>query len=263
MGKTFPEDTRALDGALFLKIFQEIHARHVIGNSSARSGKHGGEEIDGRYEFGALGGIKAAVRPGEHDGCANPALVGRLLGARRISVSFWILDPAIVGNVYDQGIVPEVSFLKNVDELSAGFVKPLTSGIILGNANGKALFLVPFEKALRRIMRSMGEKHAIPEKEGLFFRNGMVNEFFDRFHSFPTDLQAVVTMATAAFRKSPGHPMGESTVLVTSFPPFSALVAEITAFGEQLGQGVELVEIGNELGPALVVKFGTALGVLG
>ena len=253
MGKTFPEDARALDRALFLKLFQEIHARQVTGNSSARSGKHGGEEIDGRYEFGPLSGIKATVRPGEHDGCANPSLVGRLLGARCISVSFWILDPAIVSNVYDQGIVPEVSFLKNVDELSAGFVKPLTAGIILGNANGKALFLVPFEKALRRIMRSMGEKHAIPEKEGLFFRNSMVNEFFDRVHSFPTDLQAVVTMATAAFRKSPGHPMGESSLLVTSFPPFSALMAEITAFAEKLGQGVELVEIGNELGPALVV----------
>ena len=263
MGKTFSEDARALDGVFFLKIFQEIHTWHVIGNSSTRSGKHGGEEVDGRDQFRAVGGIKATIWPGEHNRCANPAFVGRLLGARRISVSFWILDPAIVGNVYDQGIVPEVSFLKNVDELSAGFVKPLTAGIILGNANGKALFLVPFEKALRRIMRSMGEKHAIPEKEGLFFRNGMVNEFFDRFHSFPADLQAVVTMATAAFRKSPGHPMGESSLLVTSFPPFSALMAEITAFAEKLGQGVELVEIGNELSSALIVKFGTALGILG
>ena len=109
----------------------------------------------------------------------------------------------------------------------------------------------------------MREKHAIPEKEWLFFRNGMVNEFFDRLHSFPTDLQAVVTMTTSSFRKSPGHPMGESTVPVTPFPPFSALVAEITTFAEKLGQGIELVEIGYELGPALVVKFGTALGVLG
>jgi len=126
-----------------------------------------------------------------------------------------------------------------------------------------ALFLVFLEKAFWGIMRSMGEKHAVPEKEGLFLGNGMVNEFFDRFHSFPADLQAVITMATAAFRESPSHPMGESTVLVTPFPPFSALVAEITAFAEKLGQGVELVEIGDELSPALVVKFGTALGVLG
>ena len=46
MSKTFPEDARALDGLLFLEIFQEIQARHIIGNSSARSGKHGGEEIN-------------------------------------------------------------------------------------------------------------------------------------------------------------------------------------------------------------------------
>ncbi len=91
----------------------------------------------------------------------------------------------------------------------------------------------------------------------------MVNKFFDRFHSFPTDLQAVVTMTTAAFRKSPGHPMGESTVLVVSFPPFSTLMTEITAFSEELRQGVEFVEIRDELGPALVVKIRTARSVLG
>ena len=92
MGKTFPEDTRSLNGVLFLKIFQEFHTRHIIGNSSTRSGKYGGEEIDGRNEFGAIGGIKASVRPGEHDGCANTSFVGRLLGARGVSVlfGFWI-----------------------------------------------------------------------------------------------------------------------------------------------------------------------------
>ena len=57
--------------------------------------------------------------------------------------------------------------------------------------------------------------------------------------------------------------MGESSAIEVSFPPFSALVAEITTFGEQIGQGVELVEIGNQLGSPFVIKFGTPLGILG
>ena len=100
----------------------------------------------------------------------------------------------------------------------------------------------------------MGKKHAVPEEEGLFLCNGMVNEFFDRLHSFPANLQSIITMATARLGKSPGHPMGEPTMLVTSFPPFTALMTEITTFGEELRQGVKFIEIGDELGTALVVK---------
>ena len=109
----------------------------------------------------------------------------------------------------------------------------------------------------------MRKEDAIPEKEGLLLSNGMVNEFFNWLHALSTDLQAVVTVAAIGFWKPSGHAMSEPSVFVATFPPLSALMAEITAFSEKLGQRVELVEIGNEFGPALVVESGTAFGVLG
>jgi len=49
--------------------------------------------------------------------------------------------------------------------------------------------------------------------------------------------------------------MSESAVLKISFPPLSTLMAEVSFFAEQLGQGVELVEVGNQLGSLLVVDI--------
>jgi hypothetical protein len=62
-------------------------------------------------------------------------------------------------------------------------------------------------------------------------------------------------MTPAFLREPTGHSVSEAAMLEVSFPPFSTLVAEVSLFAEQLGQGVELVEVGYQLGSLLVVDF--------
>ena len=62
-------------------------------------------------------------------------------------------------------------------------------------------------------------------------------------------------MTSTRLGKPTGHSVSESAVLEVSFPPFSALVAKVSLFAKQLGQGVELVEVGNQLGSLLVVDI--------
>jgi hypothetical protein len=60
-------------------------------------------------------------------------------------------------------------------------------------------------------------------------------------------------MSSPWLRETTGHSMGESAVLEVSFPPFSALVAEVAFFTKQVGQGVKTVEIGDQLSSCLII----------
>ena len=178
-----------------------------------------------------------------------------MLGAGGIPASFRILDPSIVGDVDYYGVVAQFALFQNIDQLPAGLVKPGTHGIVLGDGQGKTHFPIGLEQALGWVVGGMRKEDSVPEKEGLLLGHRMIHEFLDRLQPGSADFQPVVSMTPAFLRKPAGHSMGESTVLVVSFPPLSTLVTEVSLFAEQLGQGFEAVEVGNELGPLVVVKL--------
>ena len=183
-----------------------------------------------------------------------------MLGAGGVPVSFWILDPSIVGDVDDEGVIAQVALFQNVDQLPTGLIKPGTHRIVLCDRQGKAHIPVGLEQSLGRVVGGMRKEYPVPKEERLFLGYCMIDEFLDRLQSGPANLQPVVSMSPAGLGKPAGHSMGKSAVLVVSFPPFSTLVTEVAFFTKEFGQGVKLVEVGNQLSAPLVVEL--ALGVL-
>ena len=141
-----------------------------------------------------------------------------------IAISVFPLNPAIVRHINDQGIVPNPSAFQAIQELPAGLVKPLAHGVVLGNEFAVHQLFVFVEQARGRCMGRMRQKGGIPDEEWLFLLLGFVDKIEHGIQSFSSDLQAIVPMPSTRFRVPPGHPMGESTPLIRTFPPFTALM---------------------------------------
>ena len=85
-----------------------------------------------------------------------------------IAISVFPLNPAIVRNINDQGIVPNASAFQTIQELPAGLVKPLAHGVVLGNEFAVHQLFVFVEQARGRRMGRMRQKGGIPDEEWLF-----------------------------------------------------------------------------------------------
>ena len=72
-----------------------------------------------------------------------------------VAISVFPLNPAIVRNINDQGIVPNTSAFQAIQELPAGLVKPLAHGVVLGNEFAVHQLFVFFEQALGGRVRRM------------------------------------------------------------------------------------------------------------
>ena len=85
-----------------------------------------------------------------------------MFGSGGVPVSFGVLNPSIVGDVDDDGVIPEITLFQEINELATGFIKPGAHGIILGDGNGQAEFFIGLEQSFGRVVRGMRKKYAVP-----------------------------------------------------------------------------------------------------
>ncbi len=77
-------------------------------------------------------------------------------------------------------------------------------------------------------VRGMRHHRRIPEEEGLFRRDGLVDEGEDGLHALAADFQTVVTVPSSGLRrKSAGHALRDPKREGAPSHPFAGLVAEV------------------------------------
>ena len=69
-------------------------------------------------------------------------------------------------------------------------------------------------------------------------------------------------MPSSRFGKPSSHSVSESAVLITALPPFSTLMTQIAFRRKQVRQGLELVQISDQLSPILLIGLGIAFRIL-
>ena len=112
-------------------------------------------------------------------------------------------------------------------------------------------------------MGRMWQEGGVPEEEWFRFRASMMDEISDWLHPRTTNLQATIAMSPARFGKSTRHAVSEVAVLKTAFPPLATLVTQVPAFAQQLRERLELFDVRDQLGSALLEQIGISFGILG
>ena len=131
-----------------------------------RSRQYRWHDIDTAAQFWTLRGSDF-TRPGEHDRRSRSGLVRTAFGMTVIAISVFPLNPAIVRNINDQGIVPNASAFQTIQELPAGLVKPLAHGVVLGNEFAVHQLFV-FVEQVRAAYGAYEAERGIPDEEWLF-----------------------------------------------------------------------------------------------
>jgi len=102
------------------------------------------------------------ARPTEHQRLADPPLVRRLLGSRRVIGRIGTLDPTVIADVNDQRVFAKPLVLDPLQQLAAGLIKPLTHRVILGDERGLDQLEVFVEQPLRRVVGRVGQEWRVP-----------------------------------------------------------------------------------------------------
>lgn len=93
-------------------------------------------------------------------------------------------------------------------------------------------------------MRTVREEGRVPKKEGRVRSRAAAHEVERRRHGLAPDVEAHVSMSTAASRVPVGHPLAEATALAVALPPLArlqALIAErAQEIRQRLGRGDQL-----------------------
>ena len=127
-----------------------------------------------------------------------------------------------------------------IEQLAAGLIEPLAHGPVTGDKLGLSFLGVLVEQTLGRIMRGMGEKRRVPNEKR--FVAGILDEVKNFVHPLASDLESDIAVTTAALGIAVCHAVGEAAARVVPLPPFSGLVADVTALGQQPWQGGLVVD---------------------
>ena len=221
------------------RVVEKVDALHLLG---------GGESTrleNGRSEINAVGQLGAILRfhfagPTNHDRSAESAVVLRALGARGVSAVVGALDPAIVGDVEDDGVVRQFFLVEMIEQLAAGLIEPLAHGPVTGDKLGLSFLGILVEQPLGRVVRGVGEERRVPDEER--FVASILDEVKNLVHPLTADLEADIAVASAALGIAVGHAVGKAAARVVALPPFAGLVAHVAALGQQPGQGGQVVD---------------------
>ena len=225
--ETFAEDRGAGgDGARV----GEIDAGEVARRGDAAGLENGREEIE-RAHGGVAGAGREGAGPAEHEGRAQAAVVGRLFGLRRVAGGLGLGDPAVVGDVDDEGVLREAGAIEVGKEFSAGFVEPLDHGPVFGDAFAGRLGAVLGEEALGWSMRVVRHQRRVPDEERFLLLLRFRDESSDGLQGLAADGEAFVAVAAAS-----GHAGGEAAVRVISEPPLAGLETHVASLAQEAGE---------------------------
>lgn len=227
---------------------EQIDTGHGGGHVQAGSGEDRGCEIDTADDGVCVhlwfqgGGIA------DHDWGSDASVVGGLFTASEISIfGVFGLDPAVVADVEDEGVVRQVFVIEEVQEFAAGLVKPFTHCIVFREGERPGRGDVLLQNRLRWIVGCMGQEGGIPDKEGFVVADGFIDELVDRLHRIPGDGESVITVSATAFGVAVGHSIGESADGEVSLPPLSGLKADILGPAEEGREGGDLLKEADHL----------------
>ena len=239
----------AEDGVAFLKggAVAEVDAGHGLGDISTGEFQNGGGDVDGGDRGGFVHEWFDVVGPLDRDGGADAAFVDVLFGEGGVAAGVGGLDPAVVGDVDDDGVFGESALVEFVEEFTAGLVEPLDHGVVAGHMGGIGEGLVLFEEFLGRIVWGVGEEGGVPDEEGFFLGLGGVEETADVVDAFAGDLESGVSMAAAALWIGVGHGVGEAGNLGVTLPPLAGLEGEVAVLAEFVGDARASAELVVEL----------------
>ena len=264
VGEGFAEDFFAGGGFAGFEDGEEVQAGEVGGDFGVGGGEGGGDDVDAGAElFFAVAGLDGAF-PGEHEGLAGAAFVGGLFGARGVGGAVGVLDPAVVGDVDEEGVFGEAFGFDFVHELAAGLVEPFDHGVVACDVVGLDAFgFVFLEEVVGRGMRAVGHHGGVPDEEGFFLGGGVVDEGEDGIEAFAANFEAVVAVAAAGVGEATSHGFGEAGALGGAFPPFAGLVAEVAFVAEEFDDGGLLVVVADEFFAEGGVFGGVGFGAFG
>ena len=256
MGKGFPEEDVAFDLFAALELGKKVQPRKVVWSRCTGGSQYGRYEVDGRTKFRAVRGWDGAF-PTEHDGVAGPSLIGAAFGARPIP-SVFRLNPAVVRDVNDQGVLRDARLVDMIHQGPTGLVEPFAHGVVLGDPFLNTLGEVLLVQALGRVVGGMRKEGSVPNEEGLLLLDRTVDEVENRFHPFPPDFKPRITVPASGVGESAGHPFGETSALVRSLPPFPALVAPVSLLAQPMRETAMLVYVRDKDFPRIPAR---SLGV--
>ena len=148
------------------------------------------------------------------------------------------MDPPVIGDIEDDGILGEALFIEVSEEIADGFVEEGDHCPIIGDGEAGGFVFVEIEEAFGRVMWGVWEHGGVPDEEGFFGFFGIGDELVDGIHGFATDIEADVAVAFAF-----GHSVGESASGEVPLPPFSRLEGEIAIGDEESGDGLFSIHV--------------------
>ena len=132
-----------------------------------------------------------------------------------------------------------------IHQCTTSLIEPFAHGVVLSNPALHTLGQILFMQTFGRVVRSVGKEGSIPDEERFLLLDRPIDEIKDRFHSFPSNFKSVVTMSTPGVGITTSHAFREPSALVRSFPPFSALMTDISLFSEPMRKASMFVDIRN------------------
>ena len=107
----------------------------------------------------------------------------------------------------------------------------------------------------------VGHHGCVPNHPRFFLLLGLIPELQDRGQSLASDLQSLVSMASAPCFVPDRHSVGETAPGEVILPPFAGLKAEVSFGLEQTGQGGEVLDpAGQLLASVAILLAGVILG---
>ena len=197
----------------------------------------GGVDLE-RTDRGIVAGGGNFFGPAKEEWGAEAAVVGGLFGARGEVGGVGALDPPVIGDIEDDGILGEALFIEVSEEIADGFVEEGDHCPIIGDGEAGSFVFEEIEEAFGRVMWGVREHGGIPDEEGFFGFFGIGDELVDGIHGFATDIEADVAVAFAF-----GHAVGESASGEVPLPPFSRLEGEIAMGDEESGDGLFSIHV--------------------
>ncbi len=223
---------------------REVETRGFNRNLNPRRPEKRGEQVDGTDRCGVGAGSDLAG-PTDQEGSAETAVMGRLLGAGCVPGIVRGLDPAVVGDIGDDGVGGEPAPVERLEEFTDGFIEPFHHGPVAGHMKRRGKRTVMVEQTVGRRVRIVRHQGCIPDHPRLMGTGGFIDELMDGLEGFPPDAQAFIAVAAAGDFLATGHAMGEAAVAEMALPPFARLEAAIAG-------GVELSGKRGKRGHALV-----------
>ena len=243
MGKGLPKESVSLDFPTAFELRKQIEPGEVMRPLGASCCKYRRNEIEGRAKFRPVSRWNGSF-PTEHNWVSGATFIGTAFGAGTIPTLLG-LNPAVIRYINDQSVLSDTCLIDMIHQGTTSLVEPFAHGIVLGDPFLHSLGQILFVETFGRVVRSMGKEGSVPDEERFLLLDRLIDEIKDRFHSFPSNFKSVVTMSAPGVRITTGHAFRESSALVRSFPPFSALMTHISLFSEPMRKASMFVDIRN------------------